>query len=174
MNQQNKTRQWVMTALFTALTAVCTIVVAIPTPTGGYVNLGDTTVLLGAYLLGPWYGALAGGLGSALADILLGYTMYAPATLVIKAAMAILAGWLMHAVGTSVSGRMICGFSAEVVMVMGYWLFDGWLSGSLMAAAVGIGSNLVQAGFGLAASTVLVLTLERIAPVRQSFPALRR
>ena len=68
-----RVRTIVTTALMAALACVATMVIRVPSPTGGYMNLGDTVVLLGAFLLGPWYGALAGGIGSALADVLSGY-----------------------------------------------------------------------------------------------------
>lgn len=58
-----QTRMLVMTALFAALGYVATRVLQVPSPSGGYLNLGDAVVLLGAYLLGPVYGAAAGGLG---------------------------------------------------------------------------------------------------------------
>lgn len=62
-------------------------------------NLGDTVVLLGAYLLGGAYGATAGGIGPALADLISGYTAYVPATLVIKTLMALLAAAIYRASG---------------------------------------------------------------------------
>lgn len=54
----------------------------------GFVNLGDCFVLLSGWLLGPWWGGAAGGIGSMLADLLLGYGHYAPGTLIIKGLMA--------------------------------------------------------------------------------------
>ena len=88
----------VLTAMFAALAYVATTIIQIPIPaTGGYINLGDCVVLLGAFLLGPIYGAIAGGIGSALADILSGYTQYAIGTFVIKAAMAAVAALIYHA-----------------------------------------------------------------------------
>ena len=86
-----RTRALVMTALLAALACVATLVIRIPSPTGGYMNLGDTIVLLGAYLLGGAYGAAAGAVGPALADLISGYMVYVPATLVIKAVMALIA-----------------------------------------------------------------------------------
>ena len=74
--QMGQTRALVMTGLFAALGCVATLVLQIPSPTGGYLNLGDTVVILGAYLLGPALGAAAGGVGPALADLLSGYTVY--------------------------------------------------------------------------------------------------
>ena len=66
-----RTRMVVMAAAFAALACVATMVVKVPSPTGGYMNLGDTVVLLGGYLLGPAWGALAGSIGPALAATIL-------------------------------------------------------------------------------------------------------
>ena len=56
-------------------------------------------------------------------------------------------------------------------MVVGYWFYDGLLMGSLAGAAVGLPSNLMQAVFGLAASTLLALSLKKSAYVRELFPS---
>ena len=127
----NKTKLLVMTALFAALGCAATMAVKVPSPTGGYMNLGDTVVLLGAYFLGPVYGAAAGGVGPALADLLGGYPVYVPATLVIKAVMGITAGLLYRLLRRrGVPGVIACGVAGEVPMVLGYWLFDAILVGS--------------------------------------------
>lgn len=99
-----------MTALFAALCCIATMVIQIPTPTNGFINLGDCIVLISGYLLGPVYGALAAGIGSMLADILSGYAYYAPATFIIKAVMAVCAYYLYKALTgkKSKSGQNIC------------------------------------------------------------------
>lgn len=172
-------RQLVMTGVFAALGCGATMVLQVPSPTGGYMNLGDTVVILGAWLLGPVYGALAGGLGPALADLLSGYAMYVPATLVIKAVMALTAALLYRGLGKKSWSLLPCALAAEVPMVAGYWLFDGLLaclSGGgafglcLAGSAAGIPSNLVQAGFGAAASVLLAAALGRNSYVRKTFP----
>ena len=96
-NVSMRTRALVMTALIAALSCVATLVIRVPSPTGGYMNLGDTVVLLGAYLLGGAYGAAVGAIGPALADLISGYMAYVPATLVIKALMALLAAAVYRA-----------------------------------------------------------------------------
>ena len=65
-------RKLVFAALFAALSCVATMVIKIPTPIGGYIHVGDAVVLLAGFLLGPWWGAAAAGLGSALYDLLAG------------------------------------------------------------------------------------------------------
>lgn len=176
-----RTRLLVMAALFAALGCAATMVIKIPSPTGGYMNLGDTAVLLGAYFLGPVYGAAAGGVGPALADLLGGYPVYVPATLVIKAVMALTAGLLYRLLRRrGVPGVIACGAAGEVPMVLGYWLFDAVLVSAggtpfgtaLAGAAAGIPSNLVQAAFGVAASTLLLAGLRQSGSVRRGFPNL--
>ena len=171
---QERTRRLVLTGVFAALGCAATMALQIPSPTGGYMNLGDTVVLLGGYLLGPAWGALAGSIGPALADVLLGSAIYAPATLVIKAVMAVLAAacWQAFGRGRGPLGLAACGVVGELPMVLGYWLYDGMLMGSLTGAAADIPSNLVQAAFGIAASTLLAAALGRSAYVRREFPRL--
>ena len=61
----------VMTALFAALACVATMSIRIPTPgTGGYIHPGDAIVILSGVVLGPSYGLLAAGIGSAMSDLL--------------------------------------------------------------------------------------------------------
>lgn len=172
VNRTNQIKNLVFAALLAALACVATLVLTVPSPTGGYMNLGDTVVVLSAYLLGPWWGAAAAGIGSMLADLFAGYPAYAPATLVIKAVMALLAAVLYKALGKKNWAFLVCAVAAEAVMVVGYWLYDGFLMGSVMGAAVGIPSNLVQAAFGLIASTALALALKASKYVRDLFPAL--
>lgn len=83
------------TAIFTALVTVTTMVFSIYVPqTRGFFNIGETMVFTSAFLFGPLVGCFSGGVGSMLADILLGYSYYAPATLLIKACEGAVVGIL--------------------------------------------------------------------------------
>ena len=82
--ENQKVRKLVLSALMAALVYVATSIIQIPSPVNGYVNLGDCFVLLSGWLLGPWYGAAAAGIGSMLVDLLSGYGHYVPGTLIIK------------------------------------------------------------------------------------------
>jgi len=62
--------------------------------TRGFFNIGETMIYATALLFGPFIGSFAGGVGSMLADILLGYPHYAPATFVIKACEGAIVGFL--------------------------------------------------------------------------------
>jgi len=94
MTLQASTRLSV-TAVFTALVAAATMVFSISVPqTRGFFNIGETMVYTSAFLFGPFVGSFSGGVGSMLADLLLGYPHYAPATLVIKACEGGVVGFL--------------------------------------------------------------------------------
>ena len=146
-----QTRSLVHAALMAALCALLTLFIRLPSPMGGYINLGDCAVLLSAWLLGPIPGALAAGIGSALAD-LMGYPLYAPATLVIKGTMAFLAGICLRCIPGRLAGMAVAGVAAEAVMVAGYWLFEAVILGMGPGAAVNIPFNLVQGAPCLAAA----------------------
>lgn len=167
-----QTKRIVQTALVAALACVATMVLPIPSPTGGYMNPGDAVVLLGAYLLGPVYGALAAGIGSALADALAGYMMYVPATLIIKAVMALTAALLYRKLKVRGWTVAVCGIMGEIPMVIGYWLFDALLLKSFVGSTAGIPGNVMQAAFGVAVSTILALSLRKSGYVRREFPNL--
>ncbi|MEM2647529.1 MAG: ECF transporter S component [Candidatus Bathyarchaeia archaeon] len=81
----------VTTALVCATTMLFTVYVP---ATKGFFNMGETMVYLSAILFGPFIGAFAGGVGSMLADLFLGYYYYAPATLIIKASEGFIVGLL--------------------------------------------------------------------------------
>ncbi|MDE5582740.1 MAG: ECF transporter S component [Ruminococcus sp.] len=153
-----KTRLMTLTGMLMALTTVATMVIQIPTPTKGYVNLGDTVVNLSAWILGGTYGAVAGGIGSALADIMSGYAIYAPATLIIKALMAFVC-FKVYTICSgkfnSLASRIISVIVSEVIMIVGYALFAGVFYGSVQTAVLGIPENAVQGIIGASVSVVL-------------------
>ncbi len=157
-----KIRTMVMAAVLAALACVATMVIQIPSPMNGYVNLGDCFVLLSGWLLGPWWGAAAGGIGSMLADLLLGYGHYAPGTLVIKGLMALVGALVFKALGKKSAAALVSGVVSEVIMVVGYFGYAGLLLGKGIGAAASIPGNLVQGAVGLVAGFLLLQVARRI------------
>ena len=164
-----KTKKLVISALFAALTFVATFIIKIPMATGGFVNVGDCMVVMSGIFLGPLYGALAAGIGSCLVDIIGGYLIYAPATLIIKAVMALVCALLFNDIKktNSILAAIVCAAIAEAIMVSGYFLFDFILTKSFETAILGMPGNLIQAAFGLICSTILYKILSSIKYVNQ-------
>ena len=150
-----------ITALFMALTMVATLFIRIPLPLG-YVNFGDAFVLLSVFVLGPIYGTIAAGVGSGLAD-LFGYITYAPGTLIIKSAMALVA-WLVYqmlfkTVKKPLFAEVIAGVFAVVVMAFGYFLYEALLFTTVGTAILNVPWNLLQGATGIVISVTLMRVL---------------
>ena len=149
--------------MFSALTCVATMIIKIPSPLKGYLNLGDCVVLLAGWVLNPVYSFFAVGLGSALADLFSGYVVYAPATFAIKGLMAPVAFYgfkLLHNKIGNLPSRIIAGVLAEAIMSLGYFVFEGFLYG-FGASVVNIPANGVQGVAGLILGCVLVKVFEK-------------
>ncbi len=165
--RNQKVLKIVICAMFAALACVATMVIQFPSPMNGYVNLGDCVVLLGAFILGPVYGAAAGGIGSMLADIFSGYAHYAPGTLIIKAVMAFVAAIIFKQLKNKTLSSVLGAVAAEVIMVLGYFAYAGMLLGKGIAAAASIPGNLVQAAVGIVVSVVLYFALEKSGALKK-------
>ena len=158
-----RTKKIVMAALIASLACVATMIIKIPSPLKGYINLGDCVVLLAGWALSPAYAFLAAGLGSALADIFAGYVTYAPATFIIKGLMALIAFYgfkLLHKRLGNLPSRIISGVLAEVLMVLGYFVFEGFLYG-FAPSLVNIPANAVQGVAGIIVGIVLIKIFEK-------------
>ena len=157
-------RKITSSAVLAALICVLTMFPQIYMPvTKGYVNLGDCLVLTAAWLLGANYGGIAAALGSALADIITGYVHYAPATFIIKGAMAVAAAIIVKALADHETvGRLIGAVVAELIMVAGYFLYSWFfITGSAITSAPSIIGNLVQGVVGIAVGMALIFALDK-------------
>lgn len=154
-----KLRRMVTAAVMAALTFAATMVIRIPAPTGGYVHPGDGLVLLCGWLLGPWWGGAAAGLGSMLVDLLGGYAAWVPATLVIKFLDAMAAALVARSFRRRMPGYILSALVGECVMVAGYFGYECLLLQQGLGALAGIPANAIQGGVGLAVGLVLLSLL---------------
>ncbi len=164
MKASSKTVKIVTAALFAALPCVATMVIQVPSPMSGYVNLGDGLVLLSGFLLGPVWGGCAAGIGTALADLFSGYGYYAPGTFVIKFFMAFAAALILKKCGekNKWAGLISGGLLAEVIMVAGYFGYAALLLGKGVGAAASIPGNAIQGVFGIVVALILYPVLSKI------------
>jgi len=153
-----KTNRLALAGQLAGATLLLTLI-SIPLPSGyGYVNLGDAGVFLCAILLPGGLGALAAGLGAALADLILGWAMYAPVTLIIKGLTAFLAGLaLRRASRGAVPLSLLCCLAIP----LGYFLYESVLL-TAPVAAVNVLPNAFQAVVGASLGTLVGRHLKKI------------
>ena len=165
-NRSISVRQLTLTALFAALVTVATMVIQVPTfATQGYINVGDTMIFVAAGLMGPRTGLIAGGLGSALADLLSGYAQWAPWTLIIKGLEGLLVGLIAHRAYRSKGVLSPIVIPTMVVaalwMVFGYYIGGGVMKGFAVSATE-IPGNLIQGIGSVILATPLLAILGKL------------
>lgn len=164
-NRSKRTSQLAYAAMLAALVFVATSFFKLPVSiTQGYIHLGDGFILLGAALLGNT-AIIAAALGSALADLLGGYTVYILPTFLIKGAVAAIAVWIFAAqrpLWIRIAGMLL----AEAVMVLGYFLVEWLVLGYGLAAAAGaVFPNIVQGLSGVIIGTLLLPVIQRVKTI---------
>lgn len=167
MKKKYNTKKLVLASLFAALTFVATLIhIHVPGMQTGYVNLGDCLVITSALLLGPIYGGLAAAIGSALTDFLHGYIIYVPATFVIKLIMAVIAYFIYTALSKDKKSFkplpiIAGGILAELIMISGYFLYEGLFIVNFAGAALGIPGNCIQGVVAIVSAVVLLKVLKK-------------
>jgi uncharacterized membrane protein len=158
-----KPREMALTAVMTATTAAVTMVISIPfPPTRGYLNLGDVIVMLSGLLFGARVGGFAGGVGSALSDVLLGYGYFAPLTLFIKGTEGFVTGLIGNTKRLSMKAAGVA--VGAVAMLLGYFSVEAPLYGVGPAFAELSLVNSVQVSVGAVVSLALAQAILRTYP----------
>lgn len=158
-------RNIALVAVMAAVTCALTLVVQVPVPaTGGYIHLGDVAANFAALAFGPWLGSVIAGGGMAIADLIAGYGIYAPGTLVIHGLQAVVVAligrnrkpWVMVA----------AALAGGAVVVAGYWLYQAVILGlGALAAAKEVPFNVIQALSGLVGVPVYLLVARAYPPL---------
>ncbi|NIV36964.1 MAG: ECF transporter S component [Anaerolineae bacterium] len=155
-------RMLAVVAVMTAVVFVLTVVIQIPTPAKGYIHLGDTGVFFSAFAFGPWVGAIAGGLGTGLADIAAGYPQWAIFSFLIHGAQGLVAG-LLYRKWPSIWGLISSAVIGGVIVVLGY-LFAGMILSGVAAAVAEVPLNIIQVAAGAVVAVPLFLAVRRAYP----------
>lgn len=158
------TKKIAYTALFTALIAITTCI-AVPIPgSNGFFNPGDAMIMLCAVMSGGLIASIAGGIGAALADIILGYAIFAPFTLIIKAIEGFLMAILYRAFIKLIKNKSLSVILASIIsaleMAAGYFVSEIFLYG-YRASLASVPANLLQGLTAVIIAFILIAALNR-------------
>lgn len=166
--KNNNITKLVTAALMAAMTCVVTMIIPIKIPLGneGYIHPGDAFVMLSGIILGPLYGSLSAGIGSALSDLLLGYPHYIAPTFIIKALAALLCSYTYRKLHSK--SIILPGILSGIVVTLGYFLYEQLIFGSQFAAAiVGVPFNIIQNVLGIVLACILLPLLRRVPQIKK-------
>lgn len=149
-------------SLAIAMVTLSTMVIKIPA-IKGYINFGDIFIFSIAVLLGKRTGFAAGSIGAALADIMLGYAIFAPGTFVIKGLEGLVCGIISEKIGANSqkAGTLAIGTACgALVMIAGYFLYETLIFG-LPVGLISIPGNLLQGGVSAAAAVPVIIAIKK-------------
>lgn len=156
----------VFTAVLSSLIFVGTFVFKVPTPIG-YIHLGDGFAYIAAVILPLPFSAIAAALGGGLSDLLGGYPVWIPATVVIKGLSVI--------AFDRKAKRLLCvrNFIALAIgafcNIAGYYLYGSLVQGNLTVCLAEIPLNLLQELAGVAIFAVFASILDANTRLRAFF-----
>lgn len=159
--REGNLKKLVYSAIMTALIAIGTMIVQIPTPaTKGYINVGDSFIFLAAAIFGPALGFVTGGLGSGLADLLSGYAYWAPWTFIIKGLEGLVVA-LIFKKYNNIYLKAVSLIAGAVWMVLGYYIAGGIMYG-FKASLADVPGNVIQGIASIIIGSILINVISRI------------
>ncbi len=144
-------------ALYTAIVAIVTALIAVPIGTFGYINLSDLLIMSLCVLLDPSDAMIAGGLGAMISDIYLGYSQYAIPTLIIKALEALIVSKLLK----RTPYKCLAFVAGGLWILVGYGATDTLLTMDMRMFLPSVLGNLPQALIAMVAASLAYTPLVR-------------
>ena len=167
-----KTFDLILTSMLIALVFLSTVFLNIKLPisaNGGLVHLGTAMLFIVSILFGPKKGALAGAIGMGLFDLVGGWVLWAPITIVARALQGYIVGtiaWTNGRKGTSMTFNVLATIVSIPFMMVVYYIGEGILYGNWIAPLASIPGDLVQNILGIMIAVPVCMMLKKVAYFR--------
>ncbi|WP_312753093.1 ECF transporter S component [Rummeliibacillus suwonensis] len=167
-NSHSQTFNVILTAMLIALVFVATVFLNIKLPiasNGGLVHLGTAMLFISSFLFGPKKGAIAGAVGMGLFDLISGWTLWAPFTVIARGLQGYIAGkiaWSKDRKGNSVAFNLLGAILSAPVMLAVYYLCEGILYHNWIAPVASMPGNIAQNVIGIIVSIPVCIVLKKV------------
>ncbi len=158
MNQQ-KIKRMALSGIFAALVFVFTAYLHIPSHTG-YTHVGDGFIYVAACLLPLPYAVFVGAVGALLADLLTGFAIWAPGSVIIKAAAVFFFSCKGKKILTLRNGLAL--LPASLLCIGGYYLYEALITGNFLAPLAGIPGYITQSVLSSLLFLILGFALDKL------------
>lgn len=162
-----RTRQLVITAMSIALVLVATLFINIKLPiasSGGLVHMGTAMLFLIAILFGPRTALIAGAIGMGLFDLISGWTLWAPFTIVARGLQGYIVGriaWSSRYKGDNPGLNIFAMIVSAPVMLAVYYVCEGILYSNWVAPVASIPGNITQNVIGILVAIPVGMALKK-------------
>ncbi len=165
---QQKTFDLIITGLLAALVFVSTVFLNLKLPigNGGLVHLGTAMLFIASILYGPKKGALAGAIGMGLFDMIGGWMLWAPITIVARGLQGFIVGkiaWSNGRKGNSIALNLIATIISMPFMIAVYYIGEGILYGNWVAPLASIPGDLIQNALGVIIAVPVCIVLKKVS-----------
>jgi uncharacterized membrane protein len=163
-----KTLDLVMTAMLVALVFLSTFFLNIKLPisvNGGLVHLGTAMLFIASILFGPKKGALAGAIGMGLFDIVGGWLLWAPITIVARGLQGFIVGkiaWSNGRKGSSLALNVTATIVSIPFMIAVYYFGEVILYGNWIVPLTSIPGDLLQNALGMIIAIPVCVALKKV------------
>lgn len=164
---RQKTFDLIITSMLVALVFVSTVFMNIKLPitaNGGLVHLGTAMLFIASILFGPKKGALAGAIGMGLFDILGGWALWAPITILARGLQGYIVGkiaWSNGRKGNSIALNLTATIVSIPFMVAVYYIGEGILYANWIAPLASIPGDLLQNVLGIIVAVPVCVILKK-------------
>ncbi|MFS0576449.1 ECF transporter S component [Sporosarcina sp. 179-K 3D1 HS] len=170
---RTKTFDLVLTAILAALIFAATMInIKLPFGQGGLIHLGTSMLFMAAILFGPKKGALAGAIGMGLFDILGGWAIWAPTTIIARLLQGLIVGkiaWSKGHQGDSVKLNILAAIASMPVMMAVYYIGQGIMFGNWIQPLASIPGDTIQNFAGLLIAIPVCIVLKKTPYFQRKF-----
>ncbi|RST72086.1 ECF transporter S component [Siminovitchia acidinfaciens] len=165
---RTKTFDLIITSMLTALVFVATMLLNIKLPisiNGGLVHLGSAMLFISAIVFGPKKGAFAGAVGMGLFDLVSGWALWAPITILTRALQGYIVGkiaWSKGRNGNSIAYNLFGIILSVPPMIAGYYLWESIIYGNWIVPLTSIPGDILQSVIGIAVAIPVCIVLKKI------------
>ena len=166
-SSRTKTFDLIISALLIALVFVSTVFLNIKLPIGGQgglVHLGTGMLFIASIMFGPKKGAIAGSMGMGLFDLMSGWTIWAPGTIIARGLQGYIVGkiaWSKGKNGNSVVLNILAMIVSVPVMLVVYYFYESIIFGNWINPLASIPGNLIQNAVGMVIAIPVCLVLKK-------------
>lgn len=166
--QRVKTYDLIVGSMLVALVFVATVFVNIRLPiaaNGGLVHLGTAMLFIAAILFGPKKGAIAGAVGMGLFDLVGGWLLWAPITIIARGIQGYVVGkiaWSKGHKGDSMALNITATIASVPLMVAVYYIGEAIMFSSWIVPLASIPGDLVQNAIGIIIAIPVCVFLKKV------------
>ena len=154
------TKEVALTAVLSAAYAAAIMLVIIPSPTGGYTQIGDFVVFVAALLFGFRVGGAVGVIGAVVVDLFTGYPRW-----FVSIPAHLLEGFVPGlAKNKPFALQVVACVIGGFLMATTYFLVNVYIKGLALAAVSYARDLFVQAGISIILALIVVKIVKKVLP----------